>query len=841
MTRTVEQTQKLIHDVQNRYPDAVRLATVISLAARVEPELLRTARLKLLPEVDAGAEADLWFSPLVQAENPLAFVLFPEVEVLLRQELAQDQTLLDEAWRVLQEVHQTLPPTIRLEEEITWLALSDEPDAESRIEHLFTQVITAMVAEKRRGLAHWALRALPRLPEAARTSEAARIMAFGASARLGRRQILADDLPTDLSSPLLHWVMSTDVPTIPIGVRLLADGLEFGDASMPGAHVIEIPATHPLLAEVSWWEDLSSHTEQVIWLRGQTQAVRANFTSITIQTANGKIYALNPAQEPKKVIPVQELVSLSQALYNSGQYKDALTTFEQAIGLDPTHTSDLLYQQIKDALRPIVSIKEIESEEEAQLNKTDIAIITIRNDEYDAMFFRLKEYPPKRLISPSSERTYTIFSVPTSANKACIVALTRCAEPGSDVAQRVASDMMRDLDPQLLLIVGIASGVPHDEFTLGDVIISSRIHNFNAGTFKQNKIPLIRIHPFVSDIIASLSMYQSNLAGWNEHDSIGIARPPIDLSGIQENVYGDNEWRDNVIKSLDSHFGESANRSRRPLFKTGDIASSNSLMESTEIPTTWLKSVRSILAVEMESAGVLQAVQQMDKYYPVIAIRGISDIIGLERDPLWTSYACQSAAAFTCAFIKAGIVKPREKATPADEREVVVAASASLIQQSKEPAPLDVFIGYSSRDEKFKDELETYLVMLKRNDIIRPHYHELTSLPAGAVVGQEWKKEIGTLIEQSQIILLLISPSFLASDYYSEEIEWAMKRHQSGDARVVPIIIRSTNINNTPFEKLLALPRNLQPIDIWSNRDAVWAKIAEEIQDVCNSLRRSKK
>ena len=57
MTRTVEQTQKLIHDVQNRYPDAVRLATVISLAARVEPELLRTARLKLLPEVDAGAES----------------------------------------------------------------------------------------------------------------------------------------------------------------------------------------------------------------------------------------------------------------------------------------------------------------------------------------------------------------------------------------------------------------------------------------------------------------------------------------------------------------------------------------------------------------------------------------------------------------------------------------------------------------------------------------------------------------------------------------------------------------------------------------------------------------
>ena len=173
MTRTVKQAQELIDRVRSRFPDAVRLATIISLAVRVEPELLRTARLRLLPEVDAGTEADLWFSPLVQSKNPLAFVLFPEVEAMLRQELAQDQTLLRQTWDVLKEVHQELPPTIRLEEEITWLALSNKANAHSEIEKLFKQVITAMVDEKRRGLAHWAVRALPRLPVVARTSEAA--------------------------------------------------------------------------------------------------------------------------------------------------------------------------------------------------------------------------------------------------------------------------------------------------------------------------------------------------------------------------------------------------------------------------------------------------------------------------------------------------------------------------------------------------------------------------------------------------------------------------------------------------------------------------------------------
>ena len=55
-------------------PAAVRLARAVSLAVRVEPELLRRARLALVPGADAGTEADLWFSPLVVGANPLVLV-----------------------------------------------------------------------------------------------------------------------------------------------------------------------------------------------------------------------------------------------------------------------------------------------------------------------------------------------------------------------------------------------------------------------------------------------------------------------------------------------------------------------------------------------------------------------------------------------------------------------------------------------------------------------------------------------------------------------------------------------------------------------------------------------
>src|SRR5438128_1957976 len=239
--------------------------------------------------------------------------------------------------------------------------------------------------------------------------------------------------------------------------------------------------------------------------------------------------------------------------------------------------------------------------------KADIAIITTRDDEFGSVFDRLEECRSEPLDGPSG-RTYAIFSVPTRANKACAVALVRGFEQGNDVSQQVASDMIRDLDPQLLLVVGIAGGVPHNEFTLGDVIISSRIHNFNLSAFNQRVITFDvkgGIHPLISNITASLPMYKSRLAGWNERDSIGIERPSIDLSWVQSNVYGDTKWRNDVLKSLNSHFGESGSQARLPLFKTGSIASSNSLMKDTKIPTKWLESARSILAVEMESAGVL--------------------------------------------------------------------------------------------------------------------------------------------------------------------------------------------------------------------------------------------
>src|SRR5581483_32442 len=104
-----------------RSPQVAELAETVSLAVRVEPELLRRARLELVPEADASAEADLWFSPIVDVQSKTAFMLIPDAADLLRQRLAANRDRLDRAWQVTREVHENAPPALALEEEVGYL------------------------------------------------------------------------------------------------------------------------------------------------------------------------------------------------------------------------------------------------------------------------------------------------------------------------------------------------------------------------------------------------------------------------------------------------------------------------------------------------------------------------------------------------------------------------------------------------------------------------------------------------------------------------------------------------------------------------------------------------
>jgi hypothetical protein len=143
-----------------------------------------------------------------------------------------------------------------------------------------------------------------------------------------------------------------------------------------------------------------------------------------------------------------------------------------------------------------------------------------------------------------------------------------------------------------------------------------------------------------------------------------------------------------------------------------------------------------------------------------------------------------------------------------------------------------LFISYSHADATLERELVKHLEPLKRLGQIAI-WHDL-ELKAG----DEWDKTIARNLENADIILLLISVDFLNSAFcYDNELQKAMERHGVGDARVIPIILRSCLWKHSIFSKLQALPQYGKAITSFSDHDSAFADVAEAIRQVVLDIR----
>jgi hypothetical protein len=151
------------------------------------------------------------------------------------------------------------------------------------------------------------------------------------------------------------------------------------------------------------------------------------------------------------------------------------------------------------------------------------------------------------------------------------------------------------------------------------------------------------------------------------------------------------------------------------------------------------------------------------------------------------------------------------------------------------PAPdtLEIFYSYAHKDEKLRDELETALVMMRRQQLIT-NWHDRDIDEGGEFAG-----EISEHLESANIILLLVSNDFIKSEYcYDKEMMRAMQRHDAGTAVVIPIILRPCQWHEAPFGKLKALPRDGKPITSWSDRDEAFLDVANGIRRVVKSVKK---
>jgi hypothetical protein len=144
---------------------------------------------------------------------------------------------------------------------------------------------------------------------------------------------------------------------------------------------------------------------------------------------------------------------------------------------------------------------------------------------------------------------------------------------------------------------------------------------------------------------------------------------------------------------------------------------------------------------------------------------------------------------------------------------------------------LNVFLSYAHRDERLREELDKHLSALRRSAVIAS-WHDRRISP-----GAELDCEVDEHLNSSDLVLLLISPDFMNSDYcYRREMRTALKRHAKGQARVIPIILRPVDWLRTPIGKLLALPKDGRPVTTWHRRDEALLDVAKGVRRVAEEM-----
>ncbi|MGH9840656.1 MAG: TIR domain-containing protein [Blastocatellia bacterium] len=145
---------------------------------------------------------------------------------------------------------------------------------------------------------------------------------------------------------------------------------------------------------------------------------------------------------------------------------------------------------------------------------------------------------------------------------------------------------------------------------------------------------------------------------------------------------------------------------------------------------------------------------------------------------------------------------------------------------------ISIFISYSHHDDELRQELDKHLSGLRRQGVISV-WHDRR-----IVAGEEWAREIDDNLEAADIILLLVSPDFIASDYcYDIEMKRAVERHDAGEAIVIPVILRACLWQGAPFGKIQGLPRDAKPVASATNRDEAFTEVVTGIQRAIEKLR----
>lgn len=206
-------------------------------------------------------------------------------------------------------------------------------------------------------------------------------------------------------------------------------------------------------------------------------------------------------------------------------------------------------------------------------------------------------------------------------------------------------------------------------------------------------------------------------------------------------------------------------------------------------------------------------------------------VIRPEMPPEWLQHAVDASDRLAVRYSKYWINWARRRFDlDAPLKLVVKQHGLTRLHAPDESAPLPesntrAFVSYSHKDSRFLEELQKHLNLLQQERILAS-WSDRKLLP-----GDDWDGKINENLKLANLILLLVSADFLNSTYVrNTEIPLAMDKHESGEARVIPVILDETDWKAQPFKMLQALPSGAKPVSKWRSRRSAAADVAAGIR-----------
>lgn len=142
-----------------------------------------------------------------------------------------------------------------------------------------------------------------------------------------------------------------------------------------------------------------------------------------------------------------------------------------------------------------------------------------------------------------------------------------------------------------------------------------------------------------------------------------------------------------------------------------------------------------------------------------------------------------------------------------------------------------VFVSYARVDEQYRHRLAVHLAPLVRDGLIDVWCDQAVA------AGSDWERDIRHQLATADIVILLVTPDFVASSYCFEvELPEVLRRNEQEGLRVLPVLVKSVDLANLPIGKFQSLPTDLRPISAWRDADEAWLQVARGVRATAEDI-----